>query len=475
MKAMLLRLLICGVVLCGALLGARAASAESEGFLFIVNTTKTEGLDNVCNAAECALSEAIQAANALAGKDTIKFNIPANTDPGCVAATGICTIQPRTALPEITAPLSLNGYSQPGASPNTLAVGDEAKLKIVVKGPGFHDETNAVGLSLKTDNSTVKGLALVDFTDLLVVEGENVQLTGNFFGILPDGVTTGYVVDAVDCTGCVFGASGPENRNLVFGGADFYLSSVQGNYFGTDKTGKAKADANLGPADTDLYIDGGTTVGGRTKAKGNVFGNVTLVVGRGHYGDILFQGNKIGIGADGKVNLGALFQSNSGNRIGFLSNVIAFTGYVTGWHPNVWFSRNKIFANDGLGIDFDSVGVMPNDIGDQDGYQNYPIVTKVEPNILGTTVKGKLNSAFNTTFRIEFFAGPDCDPSGYGEGKTFLGSKLVTTGYPGDVTFFFTTPKYLLKGTYVTATATKLWVDGTPLQTSEFSKCKVAK
>lgn len=476
MKRNLIRLFVLCLMLGGALLSVNAASADTEGFLFIVNTTITDGYDGTCNAAECALPEAILAANALAGKDTIQFNIPANTDAGCVPVSGICTIQPRTALPEITDPIVINGYSQPGALPNTLAMGDDAQIKIVIKGPGFHEQDNAFGLSVKTENSTIKGLSIVDFTWLISVEGENVQILGNFLGLLPDGVTTGYVVDAVNCTGCVFGKSGPENRNLVFGGGSFYQSTVQGNYFRTDKSGNAKADSNLVAADTQIAIDGATIVGGRTKAMGNVFGNVKPLVGLGHYGAILFRSNKIGVGADGTTNLGALFQPGSPHGLGFLGNLIANTSALGGWNSGVWFSRNKIYDNDGPGIDRGALGVTANDAGDSDGIQNYPVLTKVERNILGTTINGKLSSNGNRTYRIEFFAGSDCDISGYGEGKNYLGEKVVTIPYGQDsVSFVFTTPKQMLKGKPATATATRLDANGNPVETSEFSKCKNAK
>src|SRR5262245_37434236 len=70
------------------------------------------------------LREAITAANTNAasgdapagdgGLDIIKFNIAGA--PGTVH-----TIQPNIALPAITEPIVIDGYSQLGASPNTLA------------------------------------------------------------------------------------------------------------------------------------------------------------------------------------------------------------------------------------------------------------------------------------------------------------------------------------------------------------------
>ena len=64
-----------------------------------------------------SLAQAIIDANAAAGADLIQFDI---------AGTGPHTIAP--ALPAITDPVTIDGYTQPGASPNTLAVGSNAVL-----------------------------------------------------------------------------------------------------------------------------------------------------------------------------------------------------------------------------------------------------------------------------------------------------------------------------------------------------------
>ena len=49
-------------------------------------------------------------ANASSGVDTINFNIP---------GSGVHTIAPNSELPVITEGVIIDGYGQPGASPNT--------------------------------------------------------------------------------------------------------------------------------------------------------------------------------------------------------------------------------------------------------------------------------------------------------------------------------------------------------------------
>ena len=78
-------------------------------------------------------------------------------------------------------------------------------------------------------------------------------------------------------------------------------------------------------------------------------------------------------------------------------------------------------------------------------------------------MQGTLNSIANTTFTVQYFANAACDPSGNGEGQTFLSEVTVTTGSDGNVTLpLLTAPQ----GTLVTATATSPTND-----TSEFSNC----
>jgi len=95
--------------------------------IFTVTTTA----DNGSNAAPTpsSLREAIVNANN-SGGGTINFNIPAS-DPNCNATTHVCTITIVTRpLPDITASVTIDGYTQPGASPNTLASGDNAVLLV---------------------------------------------------------------------------------------------------------------------------------------------------------------------------------------------------------------------------------------------------------------------------------------------------------------------------------------------------------
>ena len=97
-----------------------------------------------------------------------------------------------------------------------------------------------------------------------------------------------------------------------------------------------------------------------------------------------------------------------------------------------------------------------------------PVLTSASAN---GRIVGTLDSAPNQSYEIDFYAGEKCDESGFGEGKTYLGSAGVTTDGSGsaviDVTLNGVTPA---AGDSVTATATS--AGGS---TSEYSACAVVE
>ena len=93
---------------------------------FTVTTTADNG-DNT-NPVSGSLRQAILENNADTGNpaaDTVGFNIP---------GSGVQVIQPLLDLPTVTHPLVIDGYSQPGSSPNSLAEGDNTVLQIELDG-----------------------------------------------------------------------------------------------------------------------------------------------------------------------------------------------------------------------------------------------------------------------------------------------------------------------------------------------------
>lgn len=140
--------------------------------------------------------------------------------------------------------------------------------------------------------------------------------------------------------------------------------------------------------------------------------------------------------------------------------------------PGNRFLGNSIDLNGGLGIDLADDGVTANDVADADtgpnNRQNHPLLTAVTVSS-ATTVTGTFNSTPARTFRVEFFNSPAADPSGFGEGRTFLGFITLVTDAAGNAAMTATLPP-VPAGSVVTATAT----DSTTLDTSELSNAVAA-
>src|SRR5207249_3884948 len=70
-------------------------------------------------------------------------------------------------------------------------------------------------------------------------------------------------------------------------------------------------------------------------------------------------------------------------------------------------------------------------------------------------------------FDLEFFSNPLCDPSGFGEGQTYIGTTSVNTNGSGNATFNATFAVSIPAGYAITATATD-----SSSKTSNFSVCR---
>src|SRR5262245_13943960 len=97
--------------LSGALLLSLAVATQAATFTVI----------NTDDSGAGSLRQAILDANGNPGPDTIDFAIP---------GSGVHTISPVTPLPAITEPVTIDGYTQAGSSPNTDANDDNAVLLV---------------------------------------------------------------------------------------------------------------------------------------------------------------------------------------------------------------------------------------------------------------------------------------------------------------------------------------------------------
>ena len=106
---------------------------------------------------------------------------------------------------------------------------------------------------------------------------------------------------------------------------------------------------------------------------------------------------------------------------------------------------NSIHDNTGLGI-------LLNSANNANDNQAYPVLTGASSSGSGTTISGTLAGYPSSSFHIEFFSNQTPDPSGFGEGQTFLGFAQVSTDGQGN--FTANVPTALPPGTFLSATAT---------------------
>lgn len=292
---------------------------------FVVTNTQDNGSGS--------LRKAIKDANTAHG-GTINFNIP---------GSGVHTIQPLKALPTLNGNITLDGYSQHGASANTFTVGDNAVLRIELDGSLAGSKAiglNAYGGSSAGDVQTniIRGIVVNRFGGDGILANCNNMISGNFIGTDSTGTAQfgnhGNGLDVVG--GCgggdhnSIGGATPDTRNVISGnkqngvrlslggcgnpGCNDGLNSVAGNYIGIDATGQA-ALPNLG--------DGINSDEDENNASYNVIsGNM----GNGIFGGVIsiFDHNLIGVNAAGTAALGNAQNGIEADGAGeILGNVIS--------------------------------------------------------------------------------------------------------------------------------------------------------
>ena len=362
------------------LLLAMPVPARAAAFV-VINTN-----DSGAGSLRAAILMANSTAN-VGGPDVISFAIP---------GTGVKTITPLTALPGITDPVSIDGYTQPGASPNTLSVGDNAVLLIAIDGSSAPDQTT--GLTIASGDTTVRGLSIYGFGDVTdvgipavfandigirIVAGANNTdniIAGNFIGIKPDGVrqtalnSFGLIVGSDDNQ---IGGTSPGDRNVITlaiagtvildgtTAAPVTGNRLQGNYIGTNVQGTATYVISNFPntrALVSLLDASDNVIGGTAPGAGNVLAGHAAGIElasdstnrTGPSSGNLIQGNHIGLNAMGTAALGT---AGDGVNVNFGTNN-TIGGTVAG-------ARNVISGNAGDGISIDSTGnrVQGNYIG----------------------------------------------------------------------------------------------------------------
>ena len=362
--------------------------------------------------------------------------------------------------------------------------------------------------------------------------GDGLTIEGNYIGLGYDGTTVlGSTSNGGDGAGITLSdiTNSTIKNNRIAGWSEGGIDVNQGNnniliesnvVHDNAKDGMELRSQNVTAKNNVIYDNGSSNI------------NITAYSAFGLPADgIKVVGNKIGVQPDGELapnnNIGVLVMGDPANVIIggtdladantiFANNAAGIiVGSITVDAAGVTItpqgvsvlgnsiSKNNpstigLFKGDGLGIDlikatdtdsppdglpnnFTDLGPTPNDPSDTDtgpnNFINFPVLTSATQTGTNAEINFNLDAADgeNDQYRVEFFSNDTPDPSGYGEGQTFLGSATVTNGNNQLATL--TLPSGTnLAGKSISATTTAIDSNATSGfgSTSEFSQIVTA-
>ena len=311
-------------------------------------TLATYTVTSTADAGAGTLREAITNANANGGADTIDF---------AIAGAGAHTINVASALPTITGPLLLDGWSQGGGGYNGTPL-------IILDGNGLA----AHGLQLTADGNTIRGFVVRDFGldgIRIAIGSDNNVIQGNYLGALNESGTfvageenTQNGLRILGANNTVGGTSAAD-RNVLSGntedgikveGAGASGNVILGNYVGTNAAGTA-AVANSGNGLVLRDSANNNTIGGTAAGSMNVIsGNGSDGVSIEDASNNSVLGNYIGTDAAGTADLG-----NAATGVNLDSG--AATNTIGGTSAS---ARNVVSGNGGGGIEMNGAGTSGN-------------------------------------------------------------------------------------------------------------------
>lgn len=454
--------------------------------------TNGPGPDGICDdgGGNCTLRAAIQEANSNPDASTINFAIPGAGVHTILPNSELPQIVEQTTINGYSQPgAQANSAPSPQPFNGTLLIeidGSDAGNSSVDGldlGSGS-DGTVISGLVINSFAKSAIYMATAPVSDITI--------SGNYIGTdttgliarpnLGDGGGSAAVqIDASPISDSVIGGASAASRNVISGN-----SGIGGVSMGNASSGSVLVQGNYLGLGSDGLTDIGNYQGATLKGSSDVIDNVisgnigenlyhsgtgAAITGnyigtdyQGHISNTISQGGGLTVGQSGSgIIVGGTSQDDKNiiagnNRAGVQINSMYLPFPVTLTPGRVTILGNSIFGNEplsfaggvvpGLGIDLfhveldgsfqpvsiDSEGPTPNDPSDPDSgpnnYINFPVLNSVSVTGAQASINFNLDAADSPSdqYRIEFFANDTADPSGYGEGQTFLGSTTVTNG-----------------------------------------------
>lgn len=432
--------------------GPYESLSADDSIILVTNTS-----DSLGSPAAGSLRWAINQANADGGFNRIRFAIGGSC-PRMINLAG--------PLPDITDLVRIEGYTQPGSEPASSPLLFDARICIGVRGDLSTNHALQIPISVgSSEYLDVSGIGFggYDVAAIRLAGGAGSHIHGNQFGGSIEGAALGNSAVNVRIGGTsrnnLVGGDEPAHRNLIMfawnagielldnsSGAEGYGNRVTNNFIGTDWIGATMAANNLGV---------------RVRTHENVIKD-NVISGNQTHGvllegplanDNMIASNRIGLKsfalcfpspcdpqdyALGNIQMGVLVEGGgSDNHI--QSNEVAFNGskgirLFDGLRNRLL--GNSVHDNASLGVDVGVAGVNPEYPGTgSDQLANHGINAPTLAAARGGQHAGRLTGLVETasgSYIMEAFSSASCDASGYGEGETRVGVKIIEIpGAPG--------------------------------------------
>lgn len=360
--------------------------------------------------------------------------------------SGVQTITPLTALPTITATVTLDATTQPGWAINNPV--------IVISGASLGSGSDGLFIN-GTDNCVIQGFVInggfhrgILIADAFPVGSNNNAVYGCFLGTDQTGTVAVPNIDGMRINAFsnvtpdfsdnnIIGGTGAGQRNVISGNSNAGIeliknvnnTIIQNNYIGTDKTGTvALPNHGFGigifGSETPLPVEhcvgtiiGGTNSNERNVISGNVSGDPSSpsigIVLQLNCTDTIIQGNYIGVDVTGVNPLP--------NDVGILM-VGAYTGDPTSNAP----IDGTIIGGTGSG----AANIISSNNEDAIVLQNDVINSTIQNNFIGTDATATLNlgNGFSGVL-IDGQAGSPCTNNLIGGTGAGEGNVIVFNGF----------------------------------------------
>ena len=414
------------------------APAHAEGELFVVDSVADDGdatpTDGLCRTAAggCTLRAAVKEAERSPGPTRIEFAIPGE-GPHTIALTA------RLTITEGTGPTVIDGYTQPGAAPNTDPLVSNARLQVEVEGqgPGGFD-----AFAVSSGGNELRGLAIYNVRQAVALTGAAAtgnRIVGNFLGTDATG-THGAAQTVLGSSAVVIrggaaanqvGDVAPADRNVISGNAFNGVAIadegsvgnvVYNNLIGLSPDGAARlhnanhgVDIGLGASDN---VVGGTQPGQGNVVSGNNWEGVELSHGVATTGNAVV-GNFIGTDVTGTQpsvhayngHFGVRIKDGpSGNRIE--GNVIGNNHgggiEITTSSTRSYSSADNVVRGNRIGVALDGTPLPNSNVGIE--VAQHATGTQIGPdnviahNPSGVRVSGDAGTDFHTITRNSIYA-----------------------------------------------------------------------